>query len=61
MVTVSLFGIMVLIFVTHTVLTHLINWFFREVVNEPELVTTAVICGLLEIIIMISILHYYTT
>ena len=34
MVTVSIFGVVVIIFILHPVLTHLINWWFREADDE---------------------------
>ena len=58
MVTVSIFGVVVIIFILHTVLTHLFNWWFREADNDMELFVI-VLCGIIELLLTLILFHYY--
>lgn len=58
MVTVSIFGIVVIIFVLHTVLTHLINWWFREADDASE-VFVVVLVVIMELLSTLILLDYY--
>ena len=60
MVTVSIISIVILIFVLHTILTHLINWFWRTVVeNGPEMVIIPIMVTLAEVAIIITLLKNF--
>lgn len=60
MVTVSIISIVILIFVLHTILTHLINWFWRTVdENGPEMVILPIIVTLAEAAIMVGLLKNF--
>ena len=58
MITVSIFGVVVIIFILHTVLTHLINWWFRESYSESE-IFVIVVCVIMELLLTLSLLEYY--
>lgn len=58
MVTVSIFGIVVIIFVLHTVLTHLINWWFREA-DDAEEGFGLIMLTIVELASTLILLHYY--
>lgn len=55
MVTVSILSIVILIFVLHTVLTHLLNWAFRKTMDSEVGVGTFIL-NLIEIVIMVILL-----
>ncbi len=59
MITVSIFGIVILIFVLHTILTHLLNWFIRSCGNSESVALLVVILNIMEIGICIGLLNYY--
>ena len=59
MVTVSIFGVIVIIFVLHTVLTHLINWLWREC--DGEIVVLALVVTIVELLLTLILLKYYIT
>lgn len=60
-ITTSAIGIVVLIFILHTILTHLLNWMFREGVEEESGTTLffAIILQILEFIMCIGLLQGY--
>lgn len=58
MVTVSIISIVILIFVLHTILTHLLNWAFRESMDS-ELGIGIIILNLMEAAIMIALLKNF--
>lgn len=58
MVTVSLFGVVIIIFVLHTVLTHLINWWFREA-DDDVLNFAVVLFAIVELASTLILLNYY--
>lgn len=58
MVTVSIFGIVVIIFVLHTVLTHLINWWFREA-DDAEEGFVLIMLTIVELASTLILLNYY--
>ena len=58
MVTVSIFSVVVIIFILHTVLTHLINWSFREAGDALE-VFVIVLVTIVELLLTLILLHYY--
>lgn len=57
-VTVPLIGIIVLIFVLHTILTHLSNWAFREC-KDPGLVGLVVFATIIELVVCVALLTPY--
>lgn len=57
-VTVPLIGIIILIFVLHTILTHLSNWAIREC-EDPGLLTLVVFVTIIELVVCISMLVSY--
>ena len=59
MITVSIFGVVVIIFILHTVVTHLINWWFRETDDDSELYVV-VSFTIVELISITALLDYYT-
>lgn len=60
MVTVSIISIVILIFVLHTIITHLINWLWRTLVKDvPELIVIPAAATLVEAVIMISLLKNF--
>jgi hypothetical protein len=60
MVTVSIISIVILIFVLHTILTHLINWLWREVTeNGPEMVIIPIMLTVVEAAIVIALLKNF--
>jgi hypothetical protein len=58
MVTVSILSIVILIFVLHTVLTHLLNWAFRKTMDS-EVGVGIFILNLIEIVIMVILLKNF--
>jgi predicted membrane-bound mannosyltransferase len=59
MVTISLFSIVAIIFIVHTILTHLINWLFRETADDSEMFCFAVLVTITELSLTLVLLHYY--
>jgi len=60
MVTVSIISIVILIFVLHTILTHLINWLCRTLTQlGPELIVIPAMATLVEVAIMIALLKNF--
>lgn len=55
--TVSLFGAIVIIFIVHTILTHLINWMIREAVNE-EVGGLSIVVMIVELTLTLSIINW---
>lgn len=60
-VTVPVFGIVIIVFLFHTVMTHLINWMFRDSLNDSTTFLTGltVFVGIVEFIICIGVLNFY--
>lgn len=58
MVTVSILSIVLLIFVLHTILTHLLNWLTR-LFADSEAVALMILTNLLEIVITVLLLKHY--
>jgi hypothetical protein len=61
-VEVPLIGIVILIFILHTILTHLINWGMRKAWEETageSLIFLLCLLTIVEIVVGISLLHYY--
>jgi len=61
MITTSILSIVILIFVLHTILTHLFNWWFRECLEADEGVLgfLTLVLIFIEMGICISLLKYY--
>ena len=57
MVSVSIFSVIILIFVLHTILTHLLNWLFREM--SPNHVMLPILLSIVEFIVIIASLNYF--
>ena len=57
MIAVSIFSVIILIFVLHTILTHLLNWLFREM--APNDIVLSVLLSIVEFIIIIASLNYF--
>jgi hypothetical protein len=57
-VTVPLVGIIVLIFILHTILTHLSSWAFREC-KDPGLVVLVVFVTIIELVVCVALLTSY--
>jgi hypothetical protein len=57
-VTVPLVGIVILIFILHTILTHLSNWAIREC-KDPGLGTLVVFATLVELVVCVALLTSY--
>ena len=60
-VTVPVLGIVILIFLFHTVMTHLINWMYRDSLNNSTDFMTGltVFVGIIEFIICTVVLSFY--
>jgi hypothetical protein len=59
-VDVPVLGLVLLIFTLHTILTHLLNWAYRNAWKEdPVLVFLTVLLTIAEIAICVSLLNYY--
>jgi hypothetical protein len=60
-VTVPVIGIVILIFVLHTIATHLINWMFRETAEEQTgtMLFLAIMLNIVEVMICTSLLISY--
>jgi hypothetical protein len=60
-VTVSLFGIIALIFVLHTVLQHFFNWFIRKTFNANYMGLVFVLSVILffEVVVSLAIISQY--
>ncbi len=59
-VSVPVLGLVLLIFALHTVLTHLINWFYRMAWKEdPIPVFFTILLNVVEIFTCVSLLDYY--
>ena len=61
MITTSVFGIVVLLIVLHTILSHLITWGFRVAVKKDLILSIMglVVLSIAEVIILLAILDYY--
>jgi hypothetical protein len=60
MISVSIISIVILIFVLHTILTHLINWLWRVLTEDgPELAIIPAVATLIEAAIMIKLLNNF--
>jgi len=59
--TVPVLGIVILVFLFHTVMTHLINWMFRDSLNDSTgpMIPLTIIVGIVEFIICIAALNFY--
>ena len=57
MISVSIFSVIILIFVLHTILTHLLNWLFREM--TPDDVMLPILLSIVEFIVIIASLNYF--
>jgi len=62
-VEVPVLGVVILIFLFHTVMTHLINWMFRDSLKGSTIFMTGitVIVGIIEFMICIAALNFYIT
>jgi hypothetical protein len=66
-VTVPVLGIIILIFVLHTIITHLLNWGYRKADDQQNpdnaagVMLLLIFFNLLEIVICIGLLKYYIT
>lgn len=59
MVTVSIISIVILIFVLHTILTHLLNWAFRESMKDLDgMMTFIIIATFTECVVMVGLIDY---
>ena len=60
-VEVPVIGIVIIIFLFHTVMTHLINWMFRDSLKESMdgLTGLTIVTGIVEVVICIGVLKYY--
>jgi hypothetical protein len=59
-VSVPVLGLVLLIFTLHTILTHLLNWFYRMAWKEDGTpVFLTVVLNIAEIAICVSLLDYY--
>ncbi len=60
-VEVPVLGIVVIVFLFHTVMTHLINWMFRDSLNDSKTSMTGLtVCvGIIEFVICIRVLNFY--
>lgn len=60
-VEVPVIGIVIIIFLFHTVMTHLINWMFRDSLKEVtgSLTGLSIVAGIVEAAICIGVLNYY--
>jgi hypothetical protein len=60
-VEVPVLGIVIIVFLFHTVMTHLINWMFRDSLNEVtgSLTGLSIVAGIVEFIICIGVLNFY--
>lgn len=60
-VEVPVLGIVIIVFLFHTVMTHLINWMFRDSLNEVtgSLTGLSIVAGTVEVAICIGMLNYY--
>jgi len=59
-VSVPVLGLVLLIFTLHTILTHLLNWAYRNAWKEDGiLVFLTSLLTLAEVIICVSLLNYY--
>ena len=60
-VEVPVIGIVIIIFLFHTVMTHLINWMFRDSLKEVTGAMTGftLVVGIIEAAICIGVLNYY--
>lgn len=58
MITVSILSIVILIFVLHTILSHLLNWAFRESMDSELGIGVFVFC-VIEIGIIIALLKEF--
>ena len=61
MKNVSVFGIVILIIILHTILTHLITWGFRIAYKKenPAAMVFLVVGTLLEVMLLLVTLNYY--
>lgn len=64
MVQISIYNVLVIIVVLHTVFTHLSNWAFRKAFNpnkvaNDRLITGVIITTGLELGIVLSLIRYY--
>ena len=57
MVSISIISVVILIFVLHTILTHLLNWLFRKM--APNDIVLSVLLSIVEFIIIIASLNYF--
>lgn len=64
-VTVPVLGIVILIFVLHTIITHLLNWGYRKADdmqspdNSAGIMLLLIFFNLIEIVVCIGLLKYY--
>ena len=61
MIQISVFSMVVLILIIHTILSHLLNWVFRISLKDESTSTGfgIVIAILFELLIIISLIKYY--
>jgi hypothetical protein len=61
MINVSVFGIVMLIIILHTILAHLITWGFRITNKQTNFVGMFLLClaTAFEIILLVTTLNYY--
>jgi hypothetical protein len=58
MITISTISVIMFIFINHTILTHLLNWLFRESMDSPEGIAGAMFVNMLEISIIFITLKF---
>jgi hypothetical protein len=61
-VTVPVLGIVILIFVLHTIITHLLNWGYRKAWGQTageSLIFLLYVLTIVEVLVCIGLLKYY--
>lgn len=61
MITTSAYGIVVLLIILHTILTHLITWGFRSAIKQelPLSIMGLVVLSIVEVLLLFITLDYY--
>lgn len=65
-VTIPVLGVVILIFILHTIITHLINWAYRkawaqDAMEEVGLMLILTLFNIIEVAACIAVLKYYLT
>lgn len=61
MITTSAYGIVVLLIILHTIITHLITWGFRSAVKKDYVLSIMglVVLSIAEVVLLLITLDYY--